>query len=543
MVQVAERAPSRPPPPAEGTGQGKEGGEIGSSRRRILLVEDHPGDALLAKRALAEHPSFVLERVERLAEARQAIRDGAYEAVLLDLNLPDGRRLEPLLRVQEQDPDLPIVTLTGLDDEELARSCIDAGAQDYVRKSELSAVVLPRVLEHAIARHRTTKLSRRLEIAEQHASLGRISASVAHEINNQAAGALAAAEHASEIARRLRGYVDPGGTALARELHTTQADVIASLGHVAGFVSELESLGKLAEDSIVPIDVNETMRRVVRMLENRLRHVARVSLQLGDVPAALASERKLTQVFVNLLVNAADAIEAGGSGHDQIEVRTEARAGGRLAVTVADTGAGMDEAIRSQLFEPFFTSKPPGRGTGLGLSVCRDIVSKLGGRIDVESEPDRGTTFTVLLPIAQRGEAEATSAPNEEASEPARILLIDDEGVVRRALARLLRLTHEVELASGGAAARDLLAADPDYDVILCDLMMPDVDGPDVAEALAERQPELLERLIFLSGGAFTERMRRFVEASDYPILEKPATRERLLAAIEAVRRGRGERS
>jgi two-component system NtrC family sensor kinase len=222
----------------------------------------------------------------------------------------------------------------------------------------------------------------------------------------------------------------------------------------------------------------------------------------------------------------------GRADHNRIAVSTEDR-GDVLVLVVEDTGHGIPAELRERIFEPFFTTKPTGRGGGLGLSVCLEIVRLHGGTITVESEVGRGSRFEVRLPLdnglAPRPRAEPSAAP---ARRRARILIIDDDALVLRGLGRMLSSDHEVVMANGGQEGLEILAADRRFDVILCDLMMPTTDGPQVHATLAERAPELLPRLVFCSGGAFTPRARAFLGSVENEVLGKPMRRDELLGVI-----------
>ncbi len=222
----------------------------------------------------------------------------------------------------------------------------------------------------------------------------------------------------------------------------------------------------------------------------------------------------------------------------RIVVRTRVD-GDWVFLSVEDNGSGIADDIRDRLFEPFFTSKRGDRGTGLGLAICAEIVAEMGGEIRVDTEIGRGSCFTVVLPAADPAlTAEVTPPRAVEVTRQGRILIIDDDPHVRRALERLIASEHDVVVAGSGVDALERLERDTEFDVILCDLMMPDVDGVDVYEALVVHHPELCDRVIFLSGGAFTRRGQDFLESTGCPVIHKPVSLEDLLAAIGDAMRG-----
>ena len=310
----------------------------------------------------------------------------------------------------------------------------------------------------------------------------------------------------------------------------------------------------------------------------------------SDVPVVEADPQRLGQVFLNLLVNAAQAMDVGGAAAQEIRVATGVTAAGQVEVTIADTGSGIPAALIDRIFEPFFTTKPAGVGTGLGLSICKGIVASLGGDIHVHSLPGEGTTFRVILPPASMEAREpdpplppaapgsatipatlrngtasprlpaATTtsmsparapahapAPSDAAapavgadgkvrgSRRARVLVVDDEPVLASALARSLQPEYDVKVLSDGREALDLLRDDDDFDAILCDLIMPAVTGMDLHEELVRVRPELARRIIFMTGGTFTPRTREFLAGVENPTLDKPFD----LGALDALLRAR----
>jgi CheY-like chemotaxis protein len=226
-------------------------------------------------------------------------------------------------------------------------------------------------------------------------------------------------------------------------------------------------------------------------------------------------------VFLNLLINAAQAIEDGDPTRHEVRVRM--RYGeGAVTVEISDTGKGMGPEVLEQLFQPFFTTKPIGVGTGLGLSICRGIVEELGGGISVESQLGRGTTVRVRLPASKSLPAPRQSNPVPPTVRRARVLVIDDEPSLCQIVRRVLSPEHEVTITSDGRDAIQLLGTEPEFDVVLCDLMMPEMSGMDLHAKLVEVAPDVAERMIFLTGGAFSSRAAQFLDRVSNTRLDKP---------------------
>jgi CheY-like chemotaxis protein len=228
---------------------------------------------------------------------------------------------------------------------------------------------------------------------------------------------------------------------------------------------------------------------------------------------------------LNLLINAAQAFRDGDLEHNQIAIRTWVEGAGVFA-EVKDNGDGIAQENIGRIFEPFFTTKPVGEGSGLGLAICRNIIGEFGGDIRVESELGRGTRFVVHLPI-QSG---ASASPRGDAPPDipgtskvrGRILIVDDEQLVRSLLNRMLGRDHEVVTVASGEAARTILENDSSFDVILCDLMMPGMTGMDLHEWLVTHRPALAGRVVFVTGGAFTPQASDYVSRVGNARFEKP---------------------
>jgi CheY-like chemotaxis protein len=268
------------------------------------------------------------------------------------------------------------------------------------------------------------------------------------------------------------------------------------------------------------------------MAWNQIRLRARLTKDFREVPPLAANENRLGQVFLNLLINAAQAIPEGDAAAHEIRVSLR-QVDDYLEVDVSDTGLGIAAEAREHLFQPFFTTKPKGVGTGLGLSICQKIVRDCGGDITAHANPTAGTTFRVRLPI---GTLAASAKPpllsNHPSIRRARVLVIDDEPGIVDVVTRVLRTEHETVGAVGAQAALALLSRDPGFEVIFCDLMMPDMNGMEFYAELQRSAPELIERLVFLSGGAFTLDARQFLAQVENLRLQKPFDTKSLRAIV-----------
>jgi CheY-like chemotaxis protein len=226
--------------------------------------------------------------------------------------------------------------------------------------------------------------------------------------------------------------------------------------------------------------------------------------------------------MLNLVLNAAQAIPEGDPTRHTITVSTGVR-DGWVEIRVADTGEGIPRGTLEHIFEPFWTTKPVGVGTGLGLSIVHGIVQALGGSIEVESEPHVGSTFRVLLPPGPEiAPASTASRHSIEQPSPARILLVDDEQHFSEALRAALQKRHEVVVESSGRAGLARILSDQRFDLVVCDLMMPDVSGMTILEAVRSACPVLLPRFVLMTGGVYTDEARILFQDLGVRVLEKP---------------------
>jgi PAS domain S-box-containing protein len=391
------------------------------------------------------------------------------------------------------------------------------------------------------------QMQARLLLADRMVSVGTLAAGVAHEINNPLAYAMNNLE--AVAVRRLPGIIgrlrEMGGEAAAAGEELAQAAAMIDVARegcdrMRDIVRDLRTFTRGAdEDRRVPIDVRRVLDASINLAWNELRHRAQLVKEYGDVPLVVANEARLGQVFLNLLVNAAQALQVGDVAENVIRVTVSTDGGGNVVVEVRDSGPGIAAEHLTRIFDPFFTTKPVGVGTGLGLWICQGIVSSLGGHIWAENAPGGGASLRVVLPADPDRPGQDTPPPRptylRSDAPRLRVLVIDDELAIGRTLAIGLGEEFEVSTATSGRQALDLLAGDALFDVVLCDLMMPDVSGMDVYERVAERSPDLASHFVFVTGGAFTERSRAFVERVGAPVLEKPFD----LASLSALLRER----
>ncbi len=367
----------------------------------------------------------------------------------------------------------------------------------------------------------------RLVTTERVAAVGELAAGVAHEVNNPLAYISA------NISFAMEQLSAPGGLTPADLSDVLAALVDAKEGasRIALITRDLKVFSRGDVTRREAVDLRRTIESCISMAWNEIRHRALLVKDFGETPPIEANEGRLAQVFLNLLLNAAQAIPEGNASGHEIRVVTRT-SGDNVTVEISDTGAGIPPEHLGRLFEPFFTTKPIGVGTGLGLSVCHGIVKSLGGTIEAKSVQGKGATFLVTLPIGNPPSADLDGAGARAApAGRSRVLLVDDDPLVLTAVKRILR-GHDVSSIQDSREALSLLQADGGFDLILCDLMMPNFSGIELYEVLKKTAPHLLSRIVFLTGGAFTPQSREFLDRLQSPYIEKPFDPDALLALV-----------
>jgi PAS domain S-box-containing protein len=372
------------------------------------------------------------------------------------------------------------------------------------------------------------------------AALGTLSAGVAHEINNPLTYLLVNLEHVLRRLRAVSASDDPITEFAAGSGNGALTALVQSLQHavdganrVRQIVRDLLTFAQGNVEQRGMSDVRGIVESAVQMAWHEIRHRARLVKNLAEVPPVDANEARLGQVFLNLLVNAAQAIPEGHADEQEIRVVTRTDERGNASIEVSDTGTGIAPEDMPRIFDPFFTTKGEG-GTGLGLAISHGTVKALGGDIFVKSTPGQGTTFRVVLPAAKpwRGSPTPSSSHDVHALPRPRLLIIDDERLVGDAIARSLSDDNDVEVVNDARQALARIAAGEPFDVLLCDLMMPVTTGMDLYAEVVRTAPKLAGRIVFMTGGAFTARARAFLESVNNPCLEKPLDMSKLRSII-----------
>lgn len=370
---------------------------------------------------------------------------------------------------------------------------------------------------HFIARDITRRheLELRLRRHEKLSTIGQLVAGVAHELNNPLTSIIGYASllQQSDLPQPYRQDL---------EIIFRQAER-ASL-----IVKDLLTFARNIELETAPTNLNQTISSSLRLMTPELKKFKiQVTTELDpELPQTMADRHQLEQVFVNLLTNSIQALD-GIRGPRRINISTNHQ-NGAILITLSDNGPGVPELILPRIFDPFFSTKQVGQGTGLGLSICFGIISEHKGRIWAERNQPQGVTFFVELPVQPVPPAKtapaAAPAPFVSKSNPPslKILVVDDEEFLLTLLQSLLsRMGHRPETISNGSQALQLLESHT-FDLVICDMLMPDLNGPQLYRQVVARYPELADCFIFITGNAVDADTRAFLDETGAPWLDKP---------------------
>jgi signal transduction histidine kinase len=507
---------------------------VGSEKtRKVLLIEDNPGDAYLIREMLqSAGTSFEMEWVEKLTAGLERLDQDGVEVVLLDLSLPESQGLESFRRVHAHAPEIPVVVLSGINNEELANRAVQLGAQDYLTKGQVDGPLLGRSLRYAIERSRIEEeLRQRVEqLAEMDRRKDEFLATLAHELRNP----LAPIRNSLHILRMSGG----SGPAAERIYEMMERQV----GHMVRLVDDLLEVSRITRGKIELRKERVTLASILhsavetsRPLIEAARHQLAISLPPEPIMVE-ADPVRFAQVIANLLNNSAKYTEEGG----QIWLTAKPEEG-EVIISIRDNGLGIPAQLLPRVFDMFAqvdrTLKRAQGGLGIGLTLARTLVHMHGGRIDAHSEgPGKGSEFIVRLPLAPPEQLETLISPQAATASPkmnpCRVLVVDDNRDAADSLGMVLGFlgADVVAVYEGATALETMRTYRPS--IVLLDLGMPGMDGYEVATRIRQ-DPELRGvTLIALTGWGQEEDRRRTQAAGFDHHLVKPVEAAALQALL-----------
>jgi signal transduction histidine kinase len=506
-------------------------------RVRILLVEDNPADVRLLRESLRDsrREDFDLIHAGRLDAGLSMLAQDSIDVVLLDLSLPDAQGLETVSRTLSAAPHIPIVVLTGLDDEEVAVRSLREGAQDYLVKGHGDGHLLVRALRYAIERKRAELEHQRLETQLQNAqrleSLGILAGGIAHDFNNLLTIITCNAQY-------LRQTTTAGPAQV-----TAIQDIETAAAHATEMTRSLLAFSRPSKPQVRPIDANDLIGEVYRFLRRVLPATIEFRFQADPAPCTIAVDPgQMQQVLINLCLNARDALPAGGimeletsrTSREDLPpgVQAQATQDDYVRIRVRDNGVGMDADTLRQIFDPFFTTKSKDRGTGLGLAIVYRLVEVHKGIIDVDSRPGQGTRFDVYFPAAVPEDPPMSEPKTARADGRERILILDDEEMIASLMRTLLESRGYSVAVTTRPEEAIRIAADPQekLDLAIVDYHLPGMRGDACLAELRRGRPELDALIVTGDATGLGE-----LEDPHTRLLSKPFSAEKLGEVVRQV--------
>jgi two-component system cell cycle sensor histidine kinase/response regulator CckA len=511
--------------------------------RRVLVVEDNAGDARLLREMLGEGGSNDTDVtfVDCVTDAEKLLAERPFDVMLLDLGLPDAQGLDAVRRAQAAAPRVPLVVLTGLDDESLARQALHHGAQDYLVKGQVEAPGLLRSIRYAIERRvledaRNAAESQLLQ-AQKLESIGRLAGGIAHDFNNMLFAIHGYAELLiDDLAPVNRARLDPD-----RALRSV-TEIAHAADRAATLTAQLLAFSRQQIVSVEVLDINAAVTTIEPMLHQLIGENKRLVLKLDPGAGNIRGDAgQIDQIVVNLVVNARDAMPNGGTvtietGSADFEEpyaieHLEVEPGAYVLLAVSDNGVGMDRATRDHIFEPFFTTKEIGKGTGLGLATAYGIVRQAGGHIWAYSEPGHGSAFKLYFPRVDSPAEVRSRVPVVPTAGVGTVMIVEDEPAVRDITTQILqRAGYDVVAVADGLEAIVRAAHGDPIDVVITDVVMPNLSGIDLAEQMMDLYPQL--GVVLLSGYTAETLDLGRITARGAMFVPKPVTSNQLLLTV-----------
>lgn len=504
---------------------------------RVLHLEDDPNEATIVRSMLeAEAAPCRVTHVQQSGDFAEALERGDIDLIISDYSLPGFDGMTALKMTRAKWPDMPFILLSGTVGEEFAIESLKSGATDYVLKDRRSRLIpaLRRAMQEVEERAERRRIEEQFLQAQKMEVVGRLSSGVAHDFNN--------------ILGIIIGNNDYMMTKLPPDdpLRQNAEEIQNAAARAAGVTRQLLVFSRNQAVQLVVLDINEVIQEMDKMLCRLVEEHIELKIVLGEhIGRVKADSGYLGQLLMNLVINARDAMPDGGKlvietsniVLDKNNARThpDIPSGNYVMLSVADTGMGMTDEVKKHIFEAFFTTKPKGKGTGLGLATCQTIVKQSHAFIDVESESAKGATFKIYFPQVDKP-LHTMTRPLPLVTPPRgteTLLIVEDEGALRRMISMVLEnLGYTVLQASSGQAGLNVANEHkgPPISLVITDLMMPQMGGKAMADLLKTTYPQM--KVLFTSGYTDTNMMNPGMPDPDISFLPKPYTLAILAAKI-----------
>lgn len=504
---------------------------------QIMLVEDDD-DLRKTVTRLFETSGFAVDGFRRATDALSQLHRGmSPDVILLDLRMPDmnGWQFRIAQKRERNAAEALLVVCSG----DLSEQALAIDADAFLPKP-LDAQVLLDTVQRLVDARLQERARARASKFDRLRSLGELVGGIAHEVNNPLAAVVGNLELAQERAEQLAEQLSGAQYANLLGLRDLLSSAQRGADRVADVVRSVSMFAHADTTVTTVLDVHEVLESSLQVASNQIRHCARLTRHYAPVPPVVGNAAQLGQAFLNLLLSAVHTIREQEGGEHEIEVRTETGELGDAIVTISDTGQAGESSLRASIFDPCFPINERAASQGFGLAISRELIHVMGGSLEIETGPDMGSSVRVRMPrsLAAPASRATTVLPAPMVPTPyagharPKLLVVDDEPMICDLVSAMLEDVCDVSaFADSRAALTSLL--DGTFDVVLCDLMMPDLTGMELYDRVVAERPELAQKFIFISGGAFADDALRFLANTTRPQLKKPFRRAELLRHIE----------
>ncbi len=457
----------------------------------ILVVDDEKSIRNTLSRFLGNDG----HEVKVAGDAEEAIKlfhSFDFDAVITDIVMPKHTGMDLLKLFKAADPDVPVVMMTGEPTVETAAGSVRAGAFDYLTKPIVKETVLETIKKTIIEKKEKVKLKNHIFHSQKMETIGLLTGGIVHDFNNILFPIIGYTQLAA-------GDAEPGS-----KLHSYLTEVLVGTKRAGDLVRRILSLTRKTEKEVRPVRVKLVLAEVLKLLRATVPATVKIDQNINSDSMVLGDLIQIHQVIMNLCTN---AVHAMNRNHGKLSVALEdevfeketsfifstLKPGAYVKLTVSDNGLGISDEILCNIFNPYFTTKGPDAGTGIGLSVVSDIVKGLKGDIAVKSEVGKGTEFSIYFPVGKSNNKPAPQSQEDIQSGVARILFVDDEEqIVSIGKLILEKFGYKVTTLTSSSDALKLYKENPAaFDIVITDLHMPEITGEELAREMVAIRPDL----------------------------------------------------